>query len=400
MEMNEEKGAKATLAVCSVGYGIQAIINCFAPLLFLTFQETYHVSLTDITLLITINFCIQLCIDFASAVFIDKIGYRASAILAHIFAGTGLLCMAILPEILPDPYIGLIISVVIYALGGGLLEVLLSPIVEVLPMKNKDKIMSLLHAAYCWGSVTVIFVSTVFFRIFGIENWKILTLLWTFACVCNLIAFCKVPIYDLITENEKGYSFIELIKKPLFWLLFIVMLCAGASEHAVAQWASIFAEQGLQVNKTIGDLAGPMFFAVLMGISRTWYGKQEGKTDLSKTMIGSGIGCVLSYLLIGLSTNPLLSLLGCGLSGFFVGIMWPGTFSIASKLIRKGGTMMFSFFALAGDIGCSSGPALAGLVAELNKNDLQRGILSAVLFPLVLVIVIYVVRKHYEENAV
>lgn len=396
MEKNENKGVKATLAACSVGYGIQAIINNFAPLLFLMFQKTYQVSLADITLLISINFCVQLCIDFASAIFIDKIGYRVSAVLAHVLAAAGLLCMAILPEILPNPYIGLVIAVVIYALGGGLLEVLLSPIVEALPTKNKDKIMSLLHAAYCWGSVIVIFISTVFFKIFGIEHWKILTYLWTFVCVCNLIAFCKVPIYNLIAENEKGYSFFELIKKPLFWLLFIVMLCAGASEQAVAQWASTFAEQGLQVNKTIGDLAGPMFFAVLMGISRTWYGKQEGKTDLSKTMIGSGIGCVLSYLLIGLSTNPLLSLLGCGLSGFFVGIMWPGTFSIASKLIRKGGTMMFSFFALAGDLGCSSGPALAGFVAELNQNDLQRGILSAVIFSVILVVGIYVVRKHYE----
>lgn len=396
MGLNESKGAKTTLAACSVGYGIQAIINNFAPLLFLTFQKTYQVSLADITLLISINFCVQLCIDLASAIFIDKIGYRVSAVLAHIFAGAGLLCMAILPEILPTPYIGLVIAVVIYALGGGLLEVLLSPIVEALPTKNKDKIMSLLHAAYCWGSVIVIFISTLFFKIFGIENWKILTFLWIFVCICNLIAFCKVPIYNLIAENEKGYSFVELIKKPLFWLLFVVMLCAGASEQAVSQWASTFAEQGLQVNKTIGDLAGPMFFAVLMGISRTWYGKQEGKTDLSKTMIGSGIGCVLSYLLIGLSVNPLLSLLGCGLSGFFVGIMWPGTFSIASKLIRKGGTMMFSFFALAGDLGCSSGPALAGFVAELNQNNLQRGILSAVLFPLILVLVVYVVRKYYE----
>lgn len=396
MKMNDNRGVKSTLAACSVGYGIQAIINNFAPLLFLTFQKTYQVSLADITLLISINFCVQLCIDLASAIFIDKIGYRASAVLAHVFAGTGLLCMAILPEIIPNPYIGLVIAVVIYALGGGLLEVLLSPIVEALPTKNKDKIMSLLHAAYCWGSVIVIFISTLFFKIFGIENWKILTILWVFVCVCNLLAFCKVPIYELIAENEKGYSFIELIQKPLFWLLFVVMLCAGASEQAVSQWASTFAEQGLQVDKTIGDLTGPMFFAVMMGISRTWYGKQEGKTDLSKTMIGSGIGCVLSYLLIGLSINPLLSLFGCGLSGFFVGIMWPGTFSIASKLLRKGGTMLFAFFALAGDLGCSSGPALAGFVAELNQNDLQRGILSAVLFPLILVLVVHVVRKYYE----
>lgn len=396
MNSKKEKGVKATIAACSVGYAIQAMINNFAPLLFLTFQDTYHISLTDITLLITVNFCVQLTIDLASAGFVDKIGYRASAILAHIFAAGGMLSLTILPEILENPYIGLLISVIIYAMGGGLLEVLLSPIVEALPTKNKEKIMSLLHSFYCWGCVVVVLVSTVFFKMFGIANWKILTIVWAVIAMINMIAFFKVPIYSLIAENEKGYTLFELIKKPLFWLLALIMVCAGASELAVAQWASTFAEKGLQMSKAVGDLAGPMLFAILMGISRTIYGKAGDKMDLSKTMFWSGIGCIFSYLLIGLSINPVLSLLGCGLCGFFVGIMWPGAFSIASRLLRKGGTMLFSFFALAGDLGCSSGPTLVGFIADLNQNDLQAGILTAVVFPLILVIGVLIVKKKYE----
>jgi fucose permease len=254
-----------TLYACFIGYIVQAIINNFAPLLFLTFKNEYNISLSSITLLVTFNFSIQLLVDFASVGFIDKIGYRASIIIAHVFSAIGLICLTVLPGVLPDPFIGLLISVTIYAVGGGILEVLVSPIVEACPTDNKEKAMSLLHSFYCWGHVGVVFISSLFFRIFGIENWRIIAIVWILIPLFNIIMFSKVPIASLSTEEETALSPKMLIKQKVFWILVLIMICAGASEQAVSQWASTFAEQGLGVDKTIGDLAGPMFFAIMMG---------------------------------------------------------------------------------------------------------------------------------------
>lgn len=392
-----QKKYKSTARACYAGYVVQAIVNNFIPLLFLTFQSAYHISITKITMLITINFLIQLGVDLLSAGFMDKIGYRAAAVLAHAFAAAGLVMLTILPEMFDDAFVGLLAAVVVYAVGGGLLEVLVSPIIEALPSENKEKTMSLLHSFYCWGHVAVVLFSTIFFRVFGIGNWKILALIWALVPAINLISFTRVPILPLISGEEKGYTFRELCRKPVFWLIVVIMLCAGASEQAVSQWASTFAEKGLGVSKTIGDLAGPMFFAILMGSSRMIYGKYGEKLDLKKAMCASSVLCIFSYLLISLSPHPALSLIGCGICGFSVGIMWPGAFSIASATIKRGGTVLFAFLALGGDLGCSGGPALVGLVSELLGDNLKMGILGAVLFPALLLGGIWLIRVH-ERN--
>lgn len=387
-----------TIYACFTGYIVQAIINNFVPLLFLTFESTYHIPLSQITMLITFNFGIQLLVDLLSAGFIDKIGYRASIIIAHIFASAGLLGLAILPELLPNAYVGLLIAVTIYALGGGLLEVLVSPIVESCPTENKEKAMSLLHSFYCWGHVGVVLFSTLFFKIFGIENWKILVILWIIVPVINTFVFAKTPIAPLVKDGEAGMSMLDLCKSKIFWILMLMMVCSGASEQAVSQWASTFAERGLGISKTLGDLAGPMAFAILMGSSRAFYGKFGDKINLDKFMIGSGVLCIFSYLCISLSSSPVLSLAGCAICGLSVGIMWPGSFSKASALIRNGGTAMFALLALAGDLGCSGGPTLVGYISSIASDDLKKGILTAVIFPILLVTGIFLLKKPEKSN--
>lgn len=381
MNMNYQR----TIYACFVGYIVQAIVNNFVPLLFLTFEGTYGIEMGRITMLITINFGVQLVVDLLSAGFVDKIGYRISIVLAHLFSAAGLAGLVFLPGILPDAYTGLCISVVIYALGGGLIEVLISPIMESCPTDNKEKAMSLLHSFYCWGHVGVVLVSTLFFHLAGIENWRILTLLWVVIPVANGIVFLKSPIAPLIEEGESGLSMKELFRNKMFWLFLLMMLCAGASEQAVSQWASTFAEQGLGVTKTIGDLAGPMAFAILMGSARAFYGKFGDRLNLDRFMLASGVLCVFSYLCIALAPSPVVSLTGCGICGLSVGIMWPGSFSKASAAIRNGGTAMFALLALAGDLGCSGGPTLVGYVSSAAADNLRIGILAAIVFPVLLI---------------
>ena len=369
---------------CFVGYIVQAVVNSFVPLLFVTFQETYQIPLAQITLLITVNFVVQLLVDMLSAGFIDRIGYRASVVLAHIFAAAGLALLTILPEVLPDPFVGILMAVVVYAIGGGLIEVLISPIIEACPTDNKESAMSLLHSFYCWGCTGVVLISTIFFTIFGISNWKILTLLWTILPLANMLLFTKVPIYSLQEEGDKGMNLGELVREKMFWILMLMMVCSGAAEQSVSQWASTFAEKGLGITKSVGDLVGPMLFSILMGLSRLLYGKYGEKLDLDRFMKFSCMLCILSYLCIAFIPVPMVELLGCGLCGFSVGILWPGTFSKAAAALRRGGTLLFAMLALAGDLGCSGGPTLVGFVSSGLGDNLRLGIFAGIIFPILL----------------
>lgn len=391
---------RRTITACFTGYIVQAIINNFAPLLFLTFQSTYDIPLGSITLLVTINFGFQLLVDAVSPLFIDRIGYRASVIIAHVFAALGLMSLTILPGLFAEPFTGLLVSVLIYALGGGLLEVLISPIVEACPTDNKEAAMSLLHSFYCWGHVGVVLVSTLFFFIFGIRNWKLMALIWALVPMINAVVFSRVPMASLIADGEKGLSLKALLSTRVFWLFVLLMVCAGASEQAVSQWSSTFAERGLGVDKTFGDLAGPMFFAIMMGLSRLLYGTYGHKLDLNRFMVWSTLLCVASYLIITFSPYPVLALLGCGLCGMSVGIMWPGTFSMASASIRSGGTALFAFLALAGDLGCMAGPTVVGLVSAASGDNLSIGILAAIAFPVVLLFSLLAKKKRTARKLV
>lgn len=381
-----------TQYACFIGYITQAIVNNFAPLLFLTFQSSFDISLDKITLLITMNFGFQLLVDIIASRYADRIGYRTMIVTAHIFAAAGLIGLAVLPALFPDPYIGLLAAVALYAVGGGITEVLLSPIVEACPNDKKEQAMSLLHSFYCWGQVSVVLLSTLFFFLAGINNWRILACLWAMVPLLNAWYFTKVPIIQL-TEEAAGFSVKDLFKNKVFWFYFVIMICSGASEQSMSQWASAFAETGLKVSKTVGDLAGPCLFAVFMGVSRTFYGYWGERIKLKTFMFLSCILCMASYLLAVFAPHPLLGLAGCSLCGLSVGILWPGAFSLSAKAIPTGGTAMFALLALAGDIGCSAGPTLVGLISNLSGGQLKTGLLAAICFPLVLFVLLYRAQK-------
>lgn len=395
--MNTKNEYNKTIRSCFVAYIVQAIVNNFVPLLFLTFQRTYDIPLSQITMLITFNFGVQLLVDLLSVSFVDRLGYRFCMVLAHILSAAGLIFLTVLPEILPSAFAGILIAVMIYAIGGGLLEVLVSPVVESCPSDNKEKAMSMLHSFYCWGHVGVVLISTVFFSAFGITNWKILAVLWAIVPLVNAAAFTKVPIRSLMEEGETGLSLKELLTMKTFWILLVMMICAGASEQGVSQWASTLAEKGLGITKTAGDLAGPMAFAVLMGTSRAFYGKYGDRISLDCFMVLSSLLCIASYLGISLLGMPQLSLVCCALCGLSVGIMWPGTFSKAAAALPKGGTAMFALLALGGDVGCSGGPTLVGFVSEFFGGDLKKGILAGGVFPVLLLLGVALCRQGKEE---
>lgn len=384
VKIKMKNGYEKTIRGCFVAYISQAIIVNFAPLLFVTFQNTYNIGLEKIAMLISVNFGVQLLVDLICVKFIDKIGYRASMLLALICCAIGLIGLVVFPEILMNGFIGLLIAVIVYAIGGGILEVLVGPIVEGCPTDNKAGVMSLLHSFYCWGHVLVVVVSTLYFVIIGIEHWRYLAIAWALIPILNAISFTKLPMPELTEEHMDKSSVKNLFRNGIFWLMILLMVCAGATEQAISQWASIFAEKGLGVSKTIGDLAGPLSFAVFMGTSRAFYGKYSEKISLSKFMKLSATLCIVSYLVASLSQSSVLGLIGCASAGLFVGIMWPGTISMSAGSIRNGGTAMFAFLALGGDLGCSLGPAVVGAVSKHFNDNLKIGILSAIIFPIIL----------------
>lgn len=394
--MSIRSSYKHTVRASYVGYITQAILNNYLPLLFVTFQKTFDISLQKIGSLITINFILQLLVDLVAAKYVDRIGYRPCIIAAHLFAAAGLVSLSVLPFVFDDSYIGVVISILIYSLGGGLIEVLISPIVEACPSDEKSAAMSLLHSFYCWGHVGVVALTTLFFVSFGIANWRILACLWALIPFLNAVYFLLVPINTLCQPHEKT-PMKNLGKTKLFWIFIVLMLCAGSSEQALSQWSSAFAEIGLGVSKTVGDLLGPCMFAALMGASRVFYAKFASHIDLRKCIIASCGLCIVSYLVTSLVPSSIVALAGCGLCGLSVGILWPGVFSLAAARFPTGGTAMFAIFALAGDLGCATGPTFVSTVSGFFGDNLKSGLLFAILFPCTMMIACFALKKRSKQ---
>lgn len=392
------KDYKKTLTACYLGYITQAVMANFAPLLFLKFHRDYGIPLGKIALISTTFFMTQLVTDILCARFVDRIGYRRSVVASGVCSAAGLIGLAVFPGCFPDPFTGIIVSVVIYAVGSGLIEVLGSPIVEACPFDHKEAVMSLLHSFYCWGTVGVVLLSTLFFAVFGIDRWRWLAAIWALIPLYNIYNFAVCPI-EYLVEDGKGLGILGLLRIPLFWVCVILMVCAGASELSMAQWASAYAESAAGLSKTAGDIAGPCMFAVTMGMSRSIYGKFGDRMNLRTFMMGSGILCLICYLMASVSSNPLIGLAGCMICGFSVGIMWPGTISISSRQLPAGGTAMFALLAMAGDLGGAFGPGLVGAVTQNAGNNLQMGMLAGCVFPLVLVVSLLILNRFGKAHS-
>ena len=393
----KSRNYKKTLIACYLGFVTQAISANFTPLLFLTFRSSYGITLEKLAMIPLVFYLTQLLVDLGATKFADRIGYRTCVVTSQVVSGVGLISMAFLPELLPDPFAGILLSVVLYAIGSGLIEVLVSPIVEACPFENKEGTMSLLHSFYCWGAMGVILGSTLFFTVFGLENWKLLAILWALVPLYNTFNFLHCPMERLVEEG-KTMGIGKLLKTPVFWLMILLMVCSGASEATMAQWASAFTESAIGVSKTVGDLAGPCLFAMFMGICRVLYGKLSEKVDLTKAMLACGILCAGCYLLASLSGSAVLGLAGCAFCGFAVGIMWPGSISLSSKSLPGGGTAMFAFLALAGDLGAMVSPAMVGKLAESAGGNLKAGLLAATAFPAVLVCGLLIARRKLHSS--
>lgn len=381
--------SKHTIYASFIGYITQAIVNNLAPLLFSILMVNYGFDIKMIAFAVSFNFVTQLIVDYFAARYVDTIGYRPCIVAAHIFSTLGLIGLSIFPNIFSNPYLGVLLAVFLYAIGGGLIEVLISPIVEACPTQNKASIMSLLHSFYCWGCVLVIAGSSLFFYLFGKGAWHILPFIWAMIPLLNTFYFMKVPLYECVSV-EDSMSMKALFKEPLFYVLLVMMIMAGASEQAMSQWASTFVELSLELPKSLGDLLGPCFFSIMMGLSRVYYAKYGEKIDLKLFIFYSCILCGISYIGASCLKIPFLNLVSCGLCGLSVGILWPGIFSIASSTLTKGGTAMFGLLALCGDIGCALGPWVVGTMA---KGSLQTGLGYGMMFPFILIIFVCILKR-------
>lgn len=389
--MTVKTNYKHTIASSYFGYVVQSIINNFAPLLFVTFQGSFGFSYRQISSLIFINFGLQLVVDLIATKAVDKIGYRKCTVAAHVFASAGLFLLGVLPFLI-NPFLGVVASIVIYAVGSGLIEVIISPLVEACPTENKSGNMSLLHSFYCWGQMAVVLLSTVYFSFFGTDKWRYLSMLWALIPLFNGMYMCFVPFPQMLSEN-KGVGVKALFRNRTFYLCAVIMFCAGSSELAMSQWASAFAEKGLGVSKTMGDILGPCLFAVMMGTARVLYATVTKRISLQRFMLMSSALCVVCYLGASLSENPVLALLFCSLCGFSVGVMWPGTFSLGAEKIPQGGTAMFALLALFGDLGCATGPAAVGVITSFFEGNLSKGLIFAAIFPFILIIMLKSVKQ-------
>jgi len=382
---------------CYICFIIQGLVNNYAPLLFATFSKEYSLNLDELAILVSFNFLMQMVVDAMGVLFTEKIGFRRGMIIAHLTSFLGIAGLAIFPEIMP-PFAGLLLASAFMALGSGFIEVLATPIVESLPNEENAAAISLLHSFYCWGHIGIVLLSTLFFALAGTENWQILTLLWAILPLANGILFLFVPLVPARSgahEKKSPFAAFRYAEFPLFMLL---MFTTGAAEQAIAQWVSLFAETGLGVSKTVGDLLGPCLFGLLMAISRTFYGAMGGKINLSRFMTGCVIGIIAGYAVTIFVPNPVISLMGCGIVGLCIGIFWPGALGLADKRIPRGGPSMVALMALAGDIGCALGPGVVGAAAERMGGDLRGGILCAMVFPVAALIVMLLVQCRKKKD--
>ncbi len=386
-----------TIRACNIAAFSQAIVCGFLPLLFVIFNRDYKIALYLVTLLTTVNFVMQLLMDFVSLFFVDRVSYRITIVTAHALVSTGFLTLGIVVPAVENTYAAILVAVVLFSAGGGIFEVLVSPIVEACPSDNKAAAMSLTHSMYGVGSVAVVLVTSLLLAVFGEKNWYYIAIFWAIIPFFNGIYFLFVPLYKIV-ENSKRIPMLDLIKRKSFLIFFLIMFCSGATEIAISQWASAFAESALGISKKVGDILGPCIFAGMLTLSRIFYSKISSRVNPTKYLLGCGICSVVFFLCAALLPFRFAAIISCGLCGFTAGVMWPATLSLAAKHYPTGGVAMFGLFALAGDIGCTLGPTTVGMVSSAANGDLRVGLLVSVIFPILLVVGVSLLLKRSKKH--
>lgn len=399
--MNIARSYGLTKVACYIGYVVQAVVNNLLSLLFVIFNaQPYNISLEKLGSIIFINFAAQLFIDYISVFFTSRFGYKKCVVFAQATSVVGFVLLGFLPRVI-EPYFGILFSILFLAVGSGLIEVLISPIIEALPSDNKASNMSFLHSFYCWGQVLTVIGTTALVFALGNDKWFYIPFVWSIIPFINTLLFTRCDILEL--ENNSAHSSaLSLLKNKSVYKYMVFMFCAGASEITMVQWSSFFVEKGFGTEKWLGDLIGPCLFAVLMGIGRIGYGILGKKVSLERLLCYFSALCFVCYLVVALSNNGIICALGCAVCGLSVSVMWPGVISLSAEKFHSSGTAIFSLMAMLGDIGCAVGPWILGLIAEyafdynlgrhlisaLNINstqsNMQLGFLICSIFPLIM----------------
>lgn len=409
-----KKEFRLTLMAARMGFFTQALVNNLAPVFFVLFRVLYGFSYLQVGILAALNFTLQLFADITSPNLISRFGYRKCAMTAQALCAVGLILMPGLCILTGGVYISFIIPVLIYSYGAGMIEVLASPIVEAIPDLPENTKMSMLHSFYSWGQMTCVALTTLALHFIGYERWFLIPVLWSAIPIFGIILFsrARLDMADMAEkESEKGG---RLFCRS-FVLMLIIMTCAGASEIAMSEWSSLFAEEALGVSKVAGDLFGPCMFALFMGMGRMCHAKFGERLNLSRLIKACSLLCVICYVGAALLRPAAASLIFCALTGLSVSLMWPGALSLAAAR-NNGGARMYGLLAAFGDIGCIIGPVVTSSVSEFadgneriraigaayglsaDKTALRASLLAMALIPLVMLICLSLFSDKGREN--
>lgn len=397
---------RLTIRCCYLGMFVQAIVINLAPILFIPFKEQLGLTFEQLGRLILINFVTQVAFDLIAGATVTRLGVRRMVVAAHILVTLGLWLFAWLPGRLTSPYAGLVIGTIVFSMGGGVLELLLSPIINAVPSERKAADMSLLHSFYAWGQMTVILLTALAVFVLPAGPWRWVAPFWSIVPALGAWGFSRAPIPPFV-EEEKRHRLRELLRVPAFLAAMLGLALAGASEIAISQWISAFAEKALRFPKLLGDLGGVCLFAAALGVGRTWYGLYGHKVCIRTRMIGGALLATVMYVLASLSPWPWVSLLACVMSGLAVSLFWPGLLSLTAVRFPLAGASMFAVLCAAGDMGCALAPWAVGLCADRvtalglgggmgwtpEAFGLRMGLLAGALFPFGLLLVLIGLRQ-------
>lgn len=362
--MGNPEHYRLTTISCFVGIFAQAVIINLAALLFMPLMRLHGLTYVQLGTLVAVNFSVQVGSDLVFSGLIDRIGFRRLVLPACLVGSLGLFLFALAPVLLPGRvFAGLLAATAVYSAAGGLLEVLLSPIVNAIPNEEKGAAMSLLHSFYAWGQMATIILTTLFLFLVGERHWQWMVGFWALLPLANFLLFLKAPFPPSVPEEHR-LNMGDLILKPFCLLAFAAIFFGASAEVLMNQWTSAFMERALLLPKLTGDLFGMCGFALMLGLGRAWHGKYGARFDISKALVAMSALAVLCYLVVALAPGSWPGLLACMVCGFATSLLWPGTLIVASERYPLAGAWMFALLAAAGDVGAGLGPWFTGWVVD------------------------------------